>query len=117
MNKYEMTMAALDDGKDAEMKVFGNSMMPLIKTNSVVTYRQTEDYEVGDVVLAKVKGNYLTHKIAKIDSKGRYLIANNKGYENGWVKMILGRVVAVEGEPFGRPTATIDADVGTGSGT
>ena len=110
MNKYEMTMAALDSGKDAKMRVFGNSMSPLIKTKSVVTYRRTEDYQVGDVVLAKVKGNYLTHKIAKIDSKGRYLIANNKGYENGWVKTILARVIAVEGEPFGRPTATIDAD-------
>ena len=83
-NKYERAIAALDSGKDAKMRVFGNSMVPLIKTKSVATYRRTEDYQVGDVVLAKVKGNYLTHKLTKIDSDGRFMIANNKGRENGW---------------------------------
>jgi len=102
MNKYEKPLAALDSGKDAKMRVFGNSMTPLIKTKSVVTYRRTEDYEVGDVVLVKMKGNYLTHKITKIDADGRFMIANNKGRENGWVRTIYGRVVEVNGEPFGR---------------
>lgn len=102
-NKYERTLGALDAGKDAKMSVFGNSMMPLIKTKSVVTYRRTEDYQIGDVVLVKMKGNYLTHKITKIDGK-RFLISNNKGHDNGWVRTILGRVIEVNGEPFGRPT-------------
>ena len=101
MNKYERTLAALDAGKDAEMSVFGNSMMPLIKTKSVVTYRRTGDYQIGDVVLVRLGGNYLTHKITKIDGE-RYLISNNKGHDNGWVRKILGRVIAVNGEPFGR---------------
>jgi len=103
MNKYEKAIAALDAGRDAKMRVFGNSMVPLIKTKSVVTFRRTEDYQVGDVVFVKVKGNYLTHKVAKTDEKGRFMIANNKGRENGWASTILGRVIAVNGEPFGRP--------------
>ena len=101
MNKYERTLSALDAGKDAKMRVFGNSMMPLIKTKSVVTYRRAEDYQIGDVVLVRIGGNYLTHKITKIDGK-RYLISNNKGHDNGWVTQILGRVIEVNGEPFGR---------------
>lgn len=115
MNKYERTLAALDSGKDAKMRVFGNSMMPLIKTKSVVTYRRTEDYEIGDVVLVRLGGKYLTHKITKIDGK-RFLISNNKGHDNGWVSRILGRVIKVNDQPFGRSVATIDADEGTGPG-
>lgn len=88
------------------MRVFGNSMLPLIKTKSVVVYRPTNDYQVGDVVFVKVGGNYLTHKITKIDSKGRYMIANNKGRENGWASKIYGRVIQVNGEPFGRPVTS-----------
>ena len=117
MNKYERAIAALNSGKDAEMRVIGNSMLPLIKSKSVVTYRRTADYQIGDVVFAKVKGTYLTHKVAKIDSKGRYLITNNKGYENGWVSVILARVIAIEGVPFGRPADSIDVDGKTRAGT
>ncbi len=102
MNKYERSLALLDAGKDAKMRVFGNSMTPLIRTKSVVVYRRTNDYEVGDVVLVKIGGNYLTHKITKIDEKGRFMIANNKGRENGWVNTIYGRVIVVNDEPFGR---------------
>lgn len=104
MKRHEQTVALLGDGKDASMRVFGNSMVPLIRTKSVVTYRATDDYQVGDVVFVKIGRSYLTHKVTKTDAKGRYMIANNKGRENGWAGTIYGRVIAVDGEPFGRPT-------------
>lgn len=109
MKRHERTVALLESGKDAKMRVFGNSMLPLIKTKSVVVYRPTNDYQVGDVVFVKIGGNYLTHKITKIDSKGRYMIANNKGRENGWASKIYGRVIAVNDEPFGRPVTSSQA--------
>ena len=102
MKKEERVIALLEQGKDATMRVFGNSMVPLIKTKSIVTYRKTDDYQIGDVVLAKVKGNVFTHKITKIDEKGRFMIANNRGRENGWASKVYGRVIQVNGEPFGR---------------
>jgi len=102
VDKYERALTALDAGRDAKMRVFGNSMLPLIKTRSVVTIRRTEDYQPGDVVFAKVKGNYLTHKVTKVDSNGRLMIANNKGRENGWASQIFGRIITVNGESFGR---------------
>ena len=102
MNKYERALEALNAGRDHTMKVFGNSMMPLIKSGSATTYRRTDDYQVGDVVFVKVKGKHLTHKITKIDSEGRYLISNNKGWDNGWTRKVFGRVIAVNGEVFGR---------------
>ena len=101
--RYERAIATLDRGEDAQMRVFGGSMTPLIRTKSVVTMRKTDDYQVGDAVFVKVGGNTYVHKITKIDDKGRFMIANNKGRENGWSGRIYGRVIAVDGEPFGRP--------------
>ena len=118
MNKYERTVTALESGEDHTMKVFGHSMMPIIKSGSKLTFRKTDDYQIGDVVLSKVKGRWIdAHKITKIDADGRYLISNNKCWDNGWTRKIFGRVIAIEGEPFGRPSDTIDADGQTGAGT
>lgn len=79
-------------------------MMPIIKSGSKLTFRKVGAYEIGDVVLTKVKGRWIdAHKITKIDADGRFLISNNKGHDNGWTKKVFGRVIAVNGEPFGRP--------------
>lgn len=102
MNKYELAIESLNQGKQHSFKAYGTSMMPLINDGSELTFAKTDDYQAGDVVLVKVKGRWMTHKLAKIDAKGRYLITNNKGHENGWTKTIYGRVVAVNGRPFGR---------------
>lgn len=101
--KYERVSSALERGEQPSMKAFGKSMTPLIKDGSVLTYRATGDYRVGDVVFAQVGGKVIAaHKITKIGSHGRFLIANNKGRENGWASRVWGRVVAVNGRPFGR---------------
>lgn len=103
MNKYERAIASLKETGEAIFKVFGNSMLPLIKTKSLLTFKATNDYQVGDVVFSKVKGNYIdAHKITRIDGKGRYLISNNHGHDNGWTKTIYGRVIKVNGSEFGR---------------
>ncbi len=101
--KYQRVLDAVEKGDDAKMKAFGRSMVPLIDNGSVLTYRATNDYKIGDVVFCKVKGRLIAaHKIIKIDEKGRCMIANNKGRENGWASKIFARVVAINGEPFGR---------------
>ena len=85
------------------MKVFGQSMKPKIESGSLLTFKQTNDYQVGDVVLSKVRGRFIdAHQITKIDAEGRYMISNNRGHDNGWTRAIFGRVVSVNGEPFGR---------------
>ena len=105
MNKYERAKALLAEGKDATFKAFGNSMTPILSSGSLLTFRATDDYAVGDVVFSKVKGRYIdAHKITKISSDGRFLISNNKGHDNGWTRQIFGRVIKANGKPFGRPT-------------
>ena len=79
------------------MKVFGNSMLPIIKSGSLLTFKKEKSYQINDIVFCKVKGRYIdAHKITKTDGNARYMIANNGGYENGWTKTIFGRVIRTE---------------------
>jgi phage repressor protein C with HTH and peptisase S24 domain len=97
MNKYARLKVELEKDGTGKMRGFGNSMMPVIKSGSLLTYEKNEEYEVNDIVFCKVKGRYIDgHWIIKKDQNGRYLIANNKGKENGWTKQVYGKVVDVE---------------------
>lgn len=97
MNKYERLkneLALLGTGK---MKAFGNSMLPILKSGSLLTFEPANDYQIGDIVFCKVKGRYIdAHKIVKKDNDKGFLIANNHGYENGWTRTIYGRVTLAE---------------------
>jgi SOS-response transcriptional repressor LexA len=103
MNKYDRALAALEQTGVHSMKVFGQSMKPKIESGSLLTFHKTDDYQVGDVVLSRVKSRFIdAHQITKIDAEGRYMISNNRGRDNGWTKKIFARVVKVNGKPFGR---------------
>jgi SOS-response transcriptional repressor LexA len=102
--RYQQAIDVLSAGKDHTMTVTGNSMVPLIYSKSKLMFRATDDYQVGDVVMARVSGRMIdAHKITKVDASGRFMIANNRGHENGWASQIFGRVIAVNGLQFGRP--------------
>lgn len=94
MNKYEYLKKALVEKGTGTMKCFGNSMLPKLSNPSVCTYAVQDKYEIGDIVFCKAKGRYIdAHIITKKDGE-RYLIANNHGWENGWTKIIYGKVVS-----------------------
>ena len=100
MHKHERLKLDLETIGEGSMKAFGKSMQPLIESGSTLTFEKSEDYNVGDVVFCKVKGRYIgAHKVIKKD-QGRWLIANNKGRENGWTRMIYGKVIKVNGQTF-----------------
>lgn len=72
----------------------GNSMLPVLTNPATCFYRKEVKYKVGDIVLCKVRGRMIdAHRITKIAPDGRYMIANNHGHENGWTRLIYGRVV------------------------
>ncbi len=97
MNKYLRLLDDLKKNETGKMKCFGNSMTPIIKSGSMITFKKQEDYEIGDVVFCKVNGRYIdAHKITKKDEEGRYLIANNHGFENGWTKNIFAKAISAE---------------------
>lgn len=99
MNKYERLRNELETVGTGKMKAFGASMLPILKSGTLLTFQREQEYAVGDIVFCKVKGRYIdAHKITKRDANKGYLIANNHGFENGWTKVIYGRVILGEYE-------------------
>ena len=97
MNKYENLRKELETRGTGKMKCFGQSMLPKIKSGGLITFQKQDEYEVGDIVFSKVKGRYIdAHQITKKDARGRYLISNNHGWDNGWTTVIFGKAVMVE---------------------
>ena len=97
MNKYDRLKKELEENGTGKMKCFGNSMLPIIKTGSLLTFTKKDKYDIGDIVFCKVKGRHIdAHKITKLDKDKGYMIANNKGFENGWTKTIFGYVTQIE---------------------
>ncbi|UUF14175.1 MULTISPECIES: S24 family peptidase [Flavobacterium] len=96
-NKYERLKTELETVGNGKMKAFGDSMRPILKSGSLLTFIKSENYQIGDIVFCKVKGRYINaHKIIKTDTNKGFLIANNHGFENGWTKIIYGKVIQGE---------------------
>jgi phage repressor protein C with HTH and peptisase S24 domain len=94
MNKYQRLKDELEKNGTGKMKCFGSSMLPVLKSGSLLTFQKAEEYKVDDIVFCKVKGRYIdAHWITKVSKEKGYLIANNKGWENGWTKQIYGKVI------------------------
>ncbi len=97
MNKYIRLKSELETVGTGKMKAFGNSMLPKIKSGSLLTFQKQNEYEIGDIVFCKVGGRFIdAHIVTKKDEAGRYMIANNHGWENGWTKIIYGKVIKIE---------------------
>ena len=94
MKKYQRAIENLTKNGTHTMKVYGNSMLPIIKSGSTLTYVSADEYKVGDIVFCKVRGRYIdAHKIIKKNDEKGYQIANNRGHINGWTKTIYGKVI------------------------
>ncbi len=97
MSKYLRLIEELNEKGNGKMKCFGNSMLPILKSGSLLTFQKSENYVVGDIVFCKVKGRIIdAHKIIKTNADKGFLIANNHGYENGWTKIIYAKAVKSE---------------------
>lgn len=102
MNKFERLKDELESAGNGKMKAFGSSMLPILKSGSLLTFIKANDYNIGDIVFCKVKGRYIdAHKVVKKDPNKGFLIANNHAvgvpsWENGWTKIIYGKVIQAE---------------------
>jgi SOS-response transcriptional repressor LexA len=96
MIKYRKLQDDLAAKGTGRMKVFGQSMLPIIKSGAILTYQAKPSYEVGDIVFCKVRGRFIdAHKVLKKDGD-RYQIGNNHGHINGWSRQLYGKVVKIE---------------------
>ncbi len=97
MNKYLRLKEELETNGTGKMKCFGNSMLPILKSGSTLTFEKRNNYTIGDIVFCKVRGRFIdAHKITKMDESKGFMIANNHGFENGWTKLIYGKAVKSE---------------------
>lgn len=90
MKYRERAIKELEEKGKTSLKANGNSMMPLIKSGSIVHLTKQDSYKKGDVVLCKVRGNIYVHKIYGVSNSKGYLIGNNKGHINGWTHNVYG---------------------------
>lgn len=88
----------LSAGRQVQIRPQGGSMRGRIESGDLVTLAPVvpKDVRVDDVVLVRWKGNYLLHLIREIRGE-EFLIGNNIGKTNGWVRNsnIRGKVIAV----------------------
>ena len=75
------------------------------KIECTVAPVQTEDLQVGDIVLCKVGGSQYLHLVKAVQGR-RFQIGNNRGGINGWIGAhgVYGRCVRVESETKERST-------------
>lgn len=88
----------LSVGQDAHIRPQGGSMRGRIASGDLVTLSPVDsgDVRVDDVVLVEWKRSYLLHLVREIRGD-EFLIGNNLGKINGWVKShaVRGRVTNV----------------------
>lgn len=86
-------------GETVSFRPRGSSMKGKIESGNLCTVApvDTEQLEVGDIVLCKVNGSEYLHLIKAIQGP-RFQIGNNRGRINGWVTahQIFGKCIQVE---------------------
>lgn len=99
---FEQAIENLKEGNLARIRPKGNSMVPRIHSGDTVILEPITDLgnlRRNQIVLARVKGNILLHKISAIERRGnsvyRFQISNNHGRVNGWASEVYGRVLRV----------------------
>jgi len=92
MARQNFVLKMLEEKGEAVWKPKGHSMTPKIDSGDQVKVRNCSPlvYRVGDIVYAKVRGNYYLHLLTAIDTSAghgylsRFQISNNYGHVNGW---------------------------------
>lgn len=98
MGRYEHAIEQLRKLGTVTMTCRGNSMLPILPNPAVCRFAVAEEYRVGDIVFCRVRGRIIdAHKIVQTGPRG-YLIANNRGHQNGWTNTVFGRVVQATDE-------------------
>ena len=99
MSWVSTAVDALRAGDTVQVRPRGHSMRPRIFDGDLVTIAPCDPatVEKDEVVLVRLRGNWLLHKVTAVDGP-RVQIGNNHGRINGWAgrASVLGRVVRVE---------------------
>ena len=101
--------ALLAEGRDVELMVKGNSMLPfLVDERDSVRLRKQPDVEKGEIVLAQIApGRYVLHRVRAVEGERLTLMGdgNLRGTESCKKSDVLGTVVEIirQGDRRHRP--------------
>ena len=91
-----------ESGQRLKLEVISPSMLPILRPGDKIVVQNTgaESLEIGDVVIALRKGEFITHRLVGLGSKEYYTKGDNARYLDPPVKLesILGKVIAIERE-------------------
>lgn len=108
--RHERVVESLRAGDFVRYSESGNSMLPVIRHRQEVLLAPANPsmLEVGQIVLAKVRGRFFLHRVNALDGN-RVQIANNRGHVNGWTTRdrVFGIVVEIGGKPIRTETRNI----------
>lgn len=100
-NKVLLEEAALllDEGRDVTFTPLGNSMLPFIRGGKdSVTLRKKPSAQVGDIVLVRLPGRYVLHRIIALEGEKITLMGDGNlvGTESCMQGDIMGTVIAIQ---------------------
>jgi len=98
--------AALQEGRAAQVRPRGHSMVGRISDGDLVTLTlcNAEELTVGDIVLVRIQGKRFSHAVLHglLSVEGeRFLICSHQGCVDGWVDRgdIYGIVTEIKAQP------------------
>ena len=96
---YKIVFAQLCAGRDVNLSITGDSMLPMLCEGDIVTIRRAEAYSVGDILVYLYKGKLLIHRLLKIE-KGRYFCKGDNSFrlEDFTAEDIAGKVILRNGK-------------------
>lgn len=87
-----------EKGKESII-AYGNSMLPLIKSNTVIVVEQTEKYLVGDIVLFEKENELIAHRIIHVNNIDKSFVTcgDNAFFDDGRIGyfQLIGKVIEV----------------------
>ncbi len=78
---YEFTDELLGAKQEVKIRVFGNSMFPLLRNGDTVVVERCEINKLksGDIILFRARGKWIAHRLHKIKKKESKIIFKTKG--------------------------------------
>lgn len=94
----EEAAALLDEGREVCFVPKGSSMLPFIRGDrDSVVLRKFPSVEKGDMVLARLQGRYVLHRVVRVQPEGLTLMGDGNivGQEHCQPQDVLGTVVYI----------------------
>lgn len=95
----EEAAALMNEGREVSFTPLGSSMLPFIRGGKdAVRMRKLPQVEVGDIILIRLPGRYILHRVIEVNGNQVTLMGdgNIAGTEQCTLDDVLGTVVVIE---------------------